>query len=54
MTVTRRPITAENWEQCVRLVVEPEQEHFVVVSELGTRLRITTNEDVIGCCPNTG
>ncbi len=29
MAVTLRPITTENWEQCVRLAVDPEQTRFV-------------------------
>ena len=29
MTMTLREITRENWEQCVRLTVGPEQERFV-------------------------
>jgi diamine N-acetyltransferase len=29
MSVTLRPITSENWEQCLRLAVKPEQTHFV-------------------------
>ena len=29
MNVTLRPVTAENWEQCVELSVGPEQKHFV-------------------------
>jgi diamine N-acetyltransferase len=29
MAITLREITRENWEQCVRLTVAPEQENFV-------------------------
>src|SRR5262245_26120443 len=29
MTMTLREITRENWEQCVRLEVAPEQQRFV-------------------------
>ncbi len=29
MSITLRPITAGNWEQCVELSVEPEQKDFV-------------------------
>lgn len=29
MTIALRPITKENWQECIRLELEPEQEHLV-------------------------
>jgi len=47
MTVTLRPVTADNWKQCVGLSVEPEQKLFVAPNAYS--LAEAAYED--GCVP---